>query len=63
MKEPTCVYQNSSISQIFKFGGYVKVRESLYAWVIIWDSTALNHTDTSIILPRYEGSCMVYIPK
>ena len=30
IKEPTCGYQNCHTSQILVFGGYVKVRESLY---------------------------------
>ena len=30
IKEPTHGYQNCNISQILIFGGYVKVRESLY---------------------------------
>ena len=33
-KEPTRGYQNYNTSQILIFGGYVKVRESLYTWVI-----------------------------
>lgn len=31
IKEPTCGYQNYDTSQILIFGGYVKVRESLYS--------------------------------
>ena len=31
-------------------------------WVIIWVNTILNHIDTRAILPRYEGSIMVYNP-
>ena len=30
IKEPTHGYQNCNTSQILIFGGYVKVRESLY---------------------------------
>jgi hypothetical protein len=38
------------------FGGYVKVRESLFARDITWVNTILN---TRVILPRYGGSCMI----
>ena len=31
VKEPTCGYQNCYITRIVIFGGYCKVRESLYA--------------------------------
>ena len=44
-------------------GGYVKVRESLYTHVIIWFNTILHHINTRAILPRYEGSSMVYGPE
>ena len=60
IKEPTCGYQNCNTSQIMKYGGYVKARESLYTQVIIWVSTILNHIDTKAVLPGYEGLCMVY---
>ena len=63
IKEPTHGYQNCNTSQILIFGGYVKVRESLYTRVIIWVNTILNHIDTREFLPRYEGSCNVYRPK
>ena len=53
----------SSASQILIFGAYVKVRESLYTQVIIWINTTLNHIDARGILPRYEGSCMLYRPE
>jgi hypothetical protein len=33
-KEPTCGYQNCYLSRIVIFGGYVKVRESLYAQLL-----------------------------
>ena len=45
------------------FGGYVKVRKSLYTRVIIWVNTIPNHIDTRVILPRYESSCMGYRPE
>ena len=60
IKMPTHGHQNSNISQLLIFGGYVKGRDS---WFIIWVNTSLNHVDTRTILPRYEGSCMVYIPE
>ena len=39
--------------------GYVKVRESLNAWVIFWISTILGNIDTTTVLSVYEDSCMV----
>jgi len=60
IKEPTRGYQNCNTSQLLIFGGYVKARESLYTRVIIWVDTILYHMDTRAILPRYEGSCVVY---
>ena len=50
-------------SQILIFNGYLKVRESLYTQVIIWVNIILNHIDTRLILPIYEGSCMGHKPK
>ena len=61
--EPTLGYQNCNTSQILIFDAYVNVRESLYTRVIIWVNTILNHIDTRGVLPRYEGSCMVYRPE
>ena len=55
--------QNCDTSGILIHGGYLKVRESLYARVIIWVNTILNHIDARAILPRCEGSCMIYKPK
>ena len=39
IKEPIRGYQNCNTNQILIFGGYVKVRESLYTRVVIWVST------------------------
>ena len=50
-------------SYILKFGEFVKVRESLHTWVIIWINTIPNHIDTREILPRHEGFCMVCRPQ
>ena len=36
------------------FDGYVKARESLYTWVIIWDNNILDHIDNRVTLPRYK---------
>ena len=47
-------------TQILKFGGYAKGRESLYTQVIIWVNTILNHIDTGMILHMYESSCIIY---
>ena len=63
IKEPTHGYQICNTTQILIFGGYVKVRESLYARVIAWVNAILNHIDTRVDIPRYESSCMVYRPK
>ena len=63
VKEPAHGYQKCNTSLKLDFGGYVKVRESLYIRVIIWVNTILNHIDTRAISPRYEGSCIVYRPK
>ena len=42
--------------------GYVKVREYFYTWNNIWVTAILDHIDTRVVLPRYEGFCMVYKP-
>ena len=63
IKKPTHGYQNWNASQILIFGGYVKVREFLYTWIIIWVHTILKHIDTRVISPRYESYCMVYKPE
>jgi hypothetical protein len=42
------------------FGGFVKVRKSLYTQIIKWIKTILNHIDTRVILLKYESSCLVY---
>ena len=63
IQEPTHGYQNCNTSQILIFGGYFKVRQSLYTRVIICINTILNHIDIRVILPRYDGSCMVYRPE
>ena len=43
--------------------GITRWQNLLYTWVIIWVNTILIHIHTRAILPRYEGSCMVYRPK
>ena len=35
----------------------------MYTQICIWVNTILNHIDTMEILPRYEGSYMVYRPE
>lgn len=42
------------------FDGYLKVRVSLYIWVTIWINAILNHVDDRGIIPKYEGSHIVY---
>jgi hypothetical protein len=36
------------------------VRESLYTRVNSWINAIVNHTDTRVVLRRYEDSCMGY---
>jgi hypothetical protein len=56
IKELTHGYQNYITSQMLIFGGYVKMRKSLYTRVTIWDNIMiLNLNDT--VSPRYEGPC------
>ena len=45
-------YHDCKTSQIFIYGGCVKVEEYLYTRVIIWTNTILNHMDTTVIIPR-----------
>ena len=59
IKEPT----HCNTSQIHMFCGYVKVRESFYTQLISCVNTVPNHSDTKLILPRYECSCMMYRPE
>ena len=60
IKEPTLRYQTCNTNQVFIFGGYVKVRESLDTRVV-WANTIVNNIDiVTTILPRFENSCMVY---
>ena len=54
-------YQVCHSNQILIFGGYMKVTKYVYSRVIIWVNTILNYIDNRMILPRSEGSCMVYI--
>ena len=44
------------------FDGHVEMRDFFFNYlVVIWVSTILNHIDTTTtILPRYQGSTMVY---
>ena len=43
--------KNSNINQIFRLGGHVKVRESLYNQVIKWGNSILDCIYTRAILP------------
>ena len=57
---------NCSTSQILIFCGYVSVRGSLHmlrdrlVWVNIVP-VVMNIIDGAVILPRHEGSCMVFV--
>jgi hypothetical protein len=53
INEPTHGYQNCNTSQILIFGGYLKVKESLYTQVITWVNSILKHIDTMTILPKF----------
>ena len=63
IKEPTHGYQNCKTNRTLVFGRYLKAREYLYARVIIWVDTILDHIDIEAILLKYESSCMVCRPK
>ena len=52
IKGSTCGYQNYNTSEMLVFGGYMKVRKSLYTLVIIWVDIILNHIDIKKTLPR-----------
>jgi hypothetical protein len=60
MMYQTHKYQYRNTNQILLFGGYVEVRESLCMVFIIWVQNIQNHIDTTTIVPRREGSCVVY---
>ena len=62
-KEPTSGHQNCKTSQILIFFGYVKVRESLCAQLLICFNNILTHDAIRANFPRYEGSCLLYRPK
>ena len=50
IKEPTYGYQNCNISRILIFGG------SLFTQVTIQVNIILDHIDTTVNWPMYEGS-------
>jgi hypothetical protein len=62
IKELISGYQNYNTNQILIFGGYVKVRGSLYSRTITWINIILSHIDIRVTFPRYECFCMVYRP-
>jgi hypothetical protein len=49
IKEPYHRYKNCNTSQILIFGGYLKVKESLYTRVNIWVNTIAKHTNIKTI--------------
>ena len=58
-------YQNiymyaSKLDHKSKLGGYVKMRNPLYTQIFVWVNTILSHNNIGLILPRYEGSWMIY---
>ena len=61
--EPIRGHQYCETSQILMIFGYVNVRGSLCAQLIIWINNIPTHTATRAIFARYEGSCLHYRPK
>ena len=55
IKEPTQRHHNFNTNQNLMFGGYVKVRESLYTRVIIW----VNMSMTIFVLVQFYPSMKV----
>ena len=39
------------------------MRESLYSQIIIWVNNTLYRIGSRVIVPRWEGSCMIYRPE
>ena len=39
------------------------MKESSYTELISWVNTILNPTDNCVVLPKYQGHCMVYEPQ
>lgn len=48
---------------MLRFGGHVKLTKHFCTQLIIWVDIILDHIDIGMILPRYEGSCIVYRSK
>ena len=64
INELTRGYQNYNTIQILISNRYVNVSlVSLCALIIIWIDIILNHTNTRVILYKYEDSCMIYRPE
>ena len=42
---------------------YAKVKIVFDIYFIIWINTILNHIDTRVIIPAYEGFCVVCTPE
>ena len=54
--------QNFIISQMLIFGGYLKVREFVYTWVVIEFTAILNRIDVCVpMLDWYIIECMLSI--
>ena len=62
IEEPTCGYQICNISQLLLFGGLLRRDICIYpSYYLGRYHSKLN--DTRVILTRYEGSDLVYIPE
>ena len=44
-------------------GGYLKTSEYSYTLIIVWVSTILDHIDTMIVPPKYEGALIILLIK
>ena len=63
IRGPTRRQKICNTRQLLICGAYVNVGEFLDTRDIIWVDPILNRMDTQTILPRHEGSCMVYKPR
>ena len=61
--EPTPGYQNVIPGKYWYLVGMSRGENLLSTWVIMWVNTILNHIDTTAILPKYQGSYIMYTPE
>lgn len=60
VEKPMNGYQNRDIGQALIFRRYLNGRESLNTLLMRWVNLISEHIHTKVVLPRYEGSYMVY---